>query len=179
MKKMKYEDVPGAMAYFQGILDDIRDKVKLFEHKRASIYIDWLKAKLQYIFKEDTYDPKKDIYYKRGEIVHVDLGFNIGNEIGGKRFAIVCWSPQSSGTMTIIPITSEKAGSTHNRNIHVLLGELLEDGIVNWAKVEQVRAVSKLRVRPIPKKKYKTSKLSPAQLDEIDGAIMRLYTKQP
>jgi mRNA interferase MazF len=129
--------------------------------------------------KEATYDPKKDNYYKRGDIVHVDLGFNIGNEIGGKRFAIVCWSPQSSGTMTIIPITSAKAESNHNKNIHVGLGELLEDGIVNWAKVEQIRAVSKLRVRPIPKKRYKTSNLSPAQLDEIDRAITRLYTKQP
>jgi mRNA interferase MazF len=176
---MKYEDAPGAMAYFQGILDDIREKVKLFEYKRASLYIEWLKSKLQYILKEEKYDPRKDIYYKRGEIVHADLGFNVGNETGGKRFAIVCWSPQSSGTMTVIPITSEKAGSTHNKNIHVLLGELLEDGIVNWAKVEQIRAVSKLRVRPIPRTKYKVSRLFPAQLDEIDRAIVRLYTKQP
>jgi len=175
---MKFEDAPGALTYLQGILDNMRDTIKLFEHKKAVIYIEWLKSKLQYILKEDSYDPKRDVYYKRGEIVHVNLGFNIGNELGGKRFAIVCWSPQSSGTMTIIPITSEKPGSTHNQNIHVLLGELLDDGIVNWAKVEQIRAVSKLRVGTISRQRYKAAKLSPPQMDEIDRAIMRLYTKQ-
>lgn len=82
----------------------------------------------------------------------------------------------TSKTMTIIPITSEKKGSKHDPKIHVCLGEFLEDGIVNWAKVEQIRCVSKLRVS-YPWKKLKNHKVPGHLMDRIDEAIIRLYTK--
>lgn len=173
-----YEDVMGALDYLRTTLNEVGKIVKDWEHKRGCIFLKWLKTKLKYIKKELTYDPIQDNFYKRGDIVHVDLGFNIGSEDGGGRFAIVLWSPQKSKTMTVIPITSEKANSKHNPQIHVRLGELLEDGIVNWAKVEQIRCVSKLRVTyPAKSKNYKNLRLPSNLMDDIDKATIRLYVK--
>lgn len=173
-----FESVMGALDFLKSTLTMIGNTVRKWDYKKANIFLGWLETKLNYVKQENTYDPLKDNFYKRGEIVHVELGFNVGSEEGGGRFAVVLWAPQKSKTMTIIPITSEKPGSRHNPDIHVRLGELLEDGIVNWAKVEQIRCVSKLRVTyPAKSKNYKNTKLSPDQMDEIDKRIKRLYTK--
>ena len=48
--------------------------------------------------------------YKRGEIVKVHLGFNVGSEEGGLHYAVVLDknNAKSSPVITIIPLTSVK-----------------------------------------------------------------------
>ena len=48
--------------------------------------------------------------YKRGEIVKVHLGFNVGSEEGGLHYAVVLDknNPKSSPVVTIVPLTSVK-----------------------------------------------------------------------
>ena len=53
---------------------------------------------------------KKSIAYKRGDIVKLNFGFNIGSEYGGLHYAIVInnKNPHSSSVVTVIPLTSQK-----------------------------------------------------------------------
>lgn len=172
-----FKNTEGALDYLKGILTFISNEVREWEHKRAKIFLDWLHKKLIFAQREKTYNPLEDNYYKRKDIVHVDFGFNVGSEIGGERFAIILWAPQKSKNVTVIPITSEKIGSRHDPNIHVCLGELIEDGIVNWAKIEQIRCVSKMRVN-YSRKRLKNRRVPDELMDRIDDVIKNLYTKK-
>lgn len=171
-----FGEVKPALEKLKNTLTKVGETIRNWELKRGKLFVNWLNKKIDYIEKEQDYDPLMDNYYKRRDIVHVDLGFNVGSEDGGGHYAIVLWASQKSKTITVIPITSEKPGSYHNKNIHVPLEELLEDGVVNWAKVEQIRCVSKLRVS-YPNKPLKVKKVPPELMNKIDGLIISLYTK--
>ena len=51
-------------------------------------------------------------HYKRGEVVKVHLGYNVGSEEGGLHYCVVLDSDNnlSSPTLTVIPLTSVKEG---------------------------------------------------------------------
>lgn len=96
---------------------------------------------------------------------------------------MVLWTEADAGTVTVIPITSQKpdkVAKDQHRDYHVNLGEHLEPGTISIIKVEQIRAVSKLRVRPMilqtKTKTYNTDKLTDDQLDALDEVIVKLYT---
>lgn len=59
-----------------------------------------------------------EIYsYKRGNIVKLNFGFNIGSEYGGLHYGVVLdnHNAQSSPVITVIPLTSVKDnGPIHN-----------------------------------------------------------------
>lgn len=59
---------------------------------------------------EEKFEPTKNISYKRGNIVKVDFGFNIGAEYGGLHYGIVLDNnnARNSPVVTVIPLTSIK-----------------------------------------------------------------------
>lgn len=59
---------------------------------------------------EETFDPKKNIAYKRGDIIKLNFGFNIGSEYGGLHYAVVInnKNPHNSSVVTVVPLTSQK-----------------------------------------------------------------------
>ena len=94
--------------------------------KKASILSYWLDDYMRMLKKEETFNPRKLKRYKRGEIVKVHLGYNIGNEEGGLHYAIVLTKNDSKNSpiITIIPLSSVKA----NKPIHpynVFLGDTI------------------------------------------------------
>lgn len=101
------------------------------DSKKANLISYWLKEYARYIKSEKTFDPKKQENYKRGDIVKVNLGFNIGNEEGGLHYAIVVNNPdKSSGLVTIIPLTSRK-NTTSLHYSEVSLGRSLVTNILS------------------------------------------------
>lgn len=70
----------------------------------------WIKDWVEYLKREETFNPAGMLKYKRGSIVKVHLGFNVGSEEGGLHYAIVVdadnslWNP----VFTVIPLTSVK-----------------------------------------------------------------------
>ena len=50
--------------------------------KKASLISYWLKDYVRYLKSEDTFNPLKQENYKRGDVVKINLGFNIGSEEG-------------------------------------------------------------------------------------------------
>ena len=59
---------------------------------------------------EPSFSPASLRRYKRGEIVKVHLGFNVGSEEGGLHYAVVLDrnNPLNSPVLTVVPLTSVK-----------------------------------------------------------------------
>lgn len=70
----------------------------------------WLEDWINFLDFETTFSPIRLRRYKRGEIIKVHLGFNVGSEEGGLHYAVVLDknNPKSSPVVTIIPLTSVK-----------------------------------------------------------------------
>ena len=119
-------------------------------HKKASLLSYWLYDYMRMLKKEETFDSKKLKRYKRGEIVKVHLGYNIGSEQGGLHYAIVLNKNNTPGnqTITVVPLSSVK----NNKLLHtskVFLGDTIyfqlndklskQETFVN----EQLKSISK------------------------------------
>lgn len=78
--------------------------------KKAHLISYWLKEYVQMIDFEETFDPKRNISYKRGNIVKLNFGFNVGSEYGGLHYGIVLdnHNAHNSPVVTIVPLTSLK-----------------------------------------------------------------------
>ncbi|MDO4285554.1 MAG: type II toxin-antitoxin system PemK/MazF family toxin [Eubacteriales bacterium] len=87
--------------------------------KKANLISYWLKSYSKYIQFEETFVPSKNIAYKRGDIVKINFGFNIGAEYGGLHYAVVVniTNDHSSPVVTVVPLTSQKGRSIHRYNI--------------------------------------------------------------
>ena len=79
--------------------------------KKANILSFWLKDYVNYIKLEEKFDPKRNIAYKRGNVVKVGFGFNVGSGYGGLHYAVVLdnKNPHNSPVVTVVPLTSAKA----------------------------------------------------------------------
>lgn len=80
----------------------------------------WLHDYMNMLKREETFNSKKLKRYKRGEIIKVHLGYNIGSEQGGLHYAIVLTKNDSKNApaLTIIPLSSVKEGKPlHPSNV--------------------------------------------------------------
>ena len=84
--------------------------------KKANLLSYWFEDFVKYNLAEETFNPKKLKKYKRGSIIKANLGFNVGNEEGGLHYCIVIdkINALSSGTLTVIPLTSIKENKKYN-----------------------------------------------------------------
>lgn len=80
------------------------------ERSKADLICYWLKDYMVYLDYETKFKPQKNKRYDRGEVINVSLGFNIGNEEGGRHYAVVLDVNNSinNGVITIVPLTSVK-----------------------------------------------------------------------
>lgn len=113
--------------------------------KKANLISYWLKTYAEYLELEETFDPKRNISYKRGNIVKVNFGFNIGSEYGGLHYAVVLdnKNAHSSPVVTVVPLTSIKDDRAIHANSVNLGNELYHsiklkhDTILKTIKNEQ------------------------------------------
>lgn len=91
--------------------------------KKANLISYWIKDYMRMIKFEETFNPTKNMAYKRGNIVKINFGFNIGNEYGGLHYGIVLdkHNAHNSPVVTVIPLTSVKEGKEIHEN-NVFLG---------------------------------------------------------
>ena len=82
-------------------------------NKKANLLSYWLVDYLKMIEKEQSFDPHRLKKYKRGDILKVNLGFNIGHEEGGLHYTVVVsnTNANSSDLLTVVPLTSLKTNS--------------------------------------------------------------------
>ena len=95
--------------------------------KKADLIAYWIETYSKYLLTEERFDYTVIPKYKRGDIVSVNFGFNVGSEHGGLHYAIVLDNDnkQSSPVITVVPLSSGDEKSTYERD--VFLGNELYD----------------------------------------------------
>jgi len=106
LKKQK-KDALQRLSIFLDILVDSNDEKQT---SKASKLCYWLNDWTTFLDFETQFTPLSLRRYKRGEIIKVHLGFNVGSEEGGLHYALVLDknNAKSSPVITIIPFTSVK-----------------------------------------------------------------------
>ena len=134
--------------------------------KKADLISYWLEQYSGYLVAEESYDYKRVMHYKRGDVVQLNFGFNIGSEHGGLHYAIVLDKNnlQSSPVVTVVPLSSGTEEETYSRDVY-LGNELYEKLNNKYGKLyEQIQ------------KELEDSK----KLDRlIDYAKLNVFEKQP
>lgn len=71
----------------------------------------WLEDWTTFLDFETQFSPMSLRRYKRGEVIKVHLGFNVGSEEGGLHYAVVIDknNAKSSPVVTVVPLTSVKS----------------------------------------------------------------------
>lgn len=94
------------------------------DYKKVHLLSFWFEDFTLYNLSEKSFEPKLLKKYKRGSIIKANLGFNVGNEEGGLHYCIVLDKNNaiSSGTLTVVPLTSVKENKKYNELVTVNLG---------------------------------------------------------
>lgn len=115
---------------------------------KFALFLHWMPRWVTHIENESSFNPKILKRYSWGEIVLVDFGFNLGSEIREKHYAIVFEenNPVKSPMLVVIPLSSHKRLKNLAKN-DVMLGQVVQGSSKDSvAKVEQIRAISKMRI---------------------------------
>jgi mRNA-degrading endonuclease toxin of MazEF toxin-antitoxin module len=167
-EKLKDKALGGIDAYITGLYNSSDVK----QCKKASLVSYWLADYIGFLKKEETFEPIKQLSYKRGSIIKVHLGFRIGSEEGGLHYAVVLdrKPKKSSPVITIIPLASHKSGRAI-RNNEVNIGNEVFRKIIS--KHDKLSAYIFERISRI-KNDSENEKISTADLrskaqDELKG----------
>ena len=84
--------------------------IELNEYKKSDLLAYWIHDFAEYHDEEKTFNISKSGMYSRGDVIKVNLGFNIGNELGGLHYCIVLnkYDNTRNGALNVIPLTSRK-----------------------------------------------------------------------
>ena len=98
--------------------------------KKANLISYWLKDYVKYIEAEETFSCENLKKYSRGDIIKVNLGFNIGNEEGGLHYCVVLdvINAKKYSTLTVVPLTSQKVNKPIP-NSAILIGTEIYDSL--------------------------------------------------
>lgn len=119
--------------------------------KKLKIVTDWILKWASYLLKENLKKPFRQVKYNPGEIVLVDFGFRVGNEFGGRHYAIVLENNNNpkSGVVFLAPVTSydqTKGESAYSGDVDLGIGAISFTPKGAAVKVSQIGAYSKLRI---------------------------------
>lgn len=100
--------------------------IELEEFKKSDLLAYWINDFAVYHDEERYFDCAKSGIYSRGEIIKANLGYNIGNELGGLHYCIVLnkYDNTKNGTLNVIPLTSKKANKKYDVSTVSLGNEL-------------------------------------------------------
>lgn len=112
--------------------------IELSEYKKSELLAYWIYDYAVYHDEERTFDISKSGIYSRGDVIKVNLGFNIGNELGGLHYCIVLtkYDNARNGTLNVIPLTSRKDNKKYDSS-SVNLGKELYNVFKNKIDMEK------------------------------------------
>lgn len=164
-------------------LDNLKAVILSKSEKKQEILISWLKTWTKLLKREEKFCPEYLPYYKRGDIVYADFGFNVGSEFGGIHYAVVMENNNNkrNGNIIVVPLTSLDKNKSINDipRVDVYIG----DNVIGWtdsatiAKPNQIRAISKMRIVKPVTPEDKTARLNGDQLQLIDNKLNEILKK--
>ncbi|WP_085022405.1 type II toxin-antitoxin system PemK/MazF family toxin [Anaerovibrio sp. JC8] len=107
-KKILEKAIKDLLSEYQSAFDSLLND----EHgyKKGALLYYWLRDYKNYLENELDFSPNFFPNFKRGNIVNVNLGFNIGAEMGGLHYAVVLAdSNRMNPNIVIAPLTSVKS----------------------------------------------------------------------
>lgn len=112
--------------------------IELSEYKKSNLLAYWINDFAEYHDQEKFFDLTKSGVYSRGDVVKANLGFNVGNELGGLHYCIVLnkYDNTRNGTLNVIPLTSRKDNKNYDSS-SVNLGKELYDIFLNKINKEK------------------------------------------
>ena len=159
----------------------LKAAIKTLPAKPQQLITDWILRWSNLIARERQFDPEHLPYFKRGDIVYVDLGFNIGSEHADVHYAVVYENNNSkkNKNVVIIPLSSIADENKVSR-VDLYLG----DDVIPWtpgvktiAKPNQIRSISKMRILKPLLAKDKVARLESEHLNAIDDKLKELLLK--
>lgn len=151
--------------------------------KKANLISYWLKDYIRYIESEETFSCEKLKKYNRGDIIKVNLGFNIGNEEGGLHYCVVLdiINAKKYSTLTVVPLTSQKEHKAIP-NSAILLGTEIYDNLYIKNKTLKENANKKYKkyinelklVRMLPENNEDEKIVKNVKFNKIDEKIQLL-----
>ena len=113
--KSKNEAIKMMINYLDNCLE-IDDNANI---KKVNLISYWLKDYIKYIKDEKNFNPINLKTYERGDIIKVNLGFNIGSELGGLHYCVVIdkKNNRNSPVITVIPLSSQKTDKINKNSI--------------------------------------------------------------
>ena len=125
-------------------MEDLLRSLKELNNDDQKEMVLWFKEKI-YKLKKERKDATANYRppVKRREIVWVDFGVNVGQELKGQHPGIILYSNDKSGTAVVIPLTSKNNMADFVINLGEISGMEIE---FSYAKVDQITTVSKLRI---------------------------------
>lgn len=146
-------------------------------------YLFWLEKKTAY-FRQSvlkvSYGAQPD-NIQRGDIVWVEFGVNIGNELSDiftKGHYALVWA-LDLGNVVVIPLTSR---NSYNSKLCLDLGVikgLNDDGLTrSYLKLDAIRSISKRRIGRMPNKREGKLVLSEKQLNKVKDHIYNYFVKE-
>lgn len=165
------------------ILKNIRKNLINLDQDLTMQYLLWLERKTLY-FRQSvlkvSYSSQPDDL-KRGDIVWVEFGVNIGNELSDiftKGHYALVWAIDL-GNVVVIPLTSR---NSYNSKLCLDLGiikGLNDDGITrSYLKLDAIRSVSKRRIGRMPNKPQGKLVLSEFELEKVKKHILKYFVKE-
>ena len=100
--------------------------IELSEYKKSELLAYWIHDFAIYHDEERDFDVTKSGVFHRGEIIKVNLGFNIGSELGGLHYCVVLNKKDNpkNGVLNIVPLTSKKENKKYPKSCVNLGNEL-------------------------------------------------------
>lgn len=161
-------------------LDKLHNQISRLSPKKQDILSNWISVWADYLKYEATFDPARLMEYRRGDIIHIHLGYNIGNEEGGTRYAVVIEknNPGTSKVITVVPLSTldEKKGRDDLRFTEVYLGKIIpESDLEAYALVQCIRNISKIRIIRPKTAAQGVYRLNDEQMARIDDKMKELF----
>ena len=161
-------------------IEKLKEQIDKLSPKKQEILSSWIGVWADYLKYESAFDPARLMEYRRGDIVHVHLGVNVGNEEGGARYAVVVDknNPRTSKVITVIPLSTldEKKGRVDLRSTDVYLGKTIPGSDLEaYALTHCIRSISKIRIIRPKNVSQGVYRLSDEQMYAIDAKMKELF----
>ncbi|MDD7045342.1 MAG: type II toxin-antitoxin system PemK/MazF family toxin [Anaerococcus sp.] len=128
----KNETLNNIKQYLESSLSD--------NQKRCASIVYWLNDYIKYLKFENRFSASYLPIYKYGSVIDVNLGFNVGDEFGGKHYCVVLNKNDNKKNklLTVVPLSSLKENKTIKdlNKSEVYLGSSLYDLLTMKYKTE-------------------------------------------
>ena len=161
-------------------LQNLKNAILTKSPKVQIILTEWINKWSKYIVREQNFKPDFLPYYKRGDVVYADFGFNVGAEYGGIHYAVIVEinNNKRNENVIVVPLTSLDKNKTISDipKADVYIG----DNVIEWtdsatiAKPNQIRAISKMRIVKPVRKDDKRARLNSEQMTLIENRLKEL-----